>query len=451
MHKGRRVMSQLLTIHSGANKMTEGEKLGYIGKLQLFGRDAKLYIYVAFLSAFSWGISGVIFNLYLKDAGFPEDFIGFFLSVSMFATAGIAFIAGLLTDRASRKKIILGANIVGFFIIVVQYTTLNPLGLILSQIFLGLSSAFREVAWSPYVTDISSDRERAHLFAFASGVSLLGVLAGNLIGGYMPQIFGDWLGLGLAGPLVIPYRYTLWLSLIPSALAVILITRMTTDTASCTTARSALRNVKSWGFIGKYTSAVASVGLGAGMIVMFFNLFFTHEFPIDSGLLGIIFAINTIILSTGNFLAPALADRIGKVRTVVLTESLSIPFLLTLAWANTLQLAVLGYVARSVLMNMAGPVSNAFFMEGLNKEERATAVGVVRSADSLFRAIAANIGGWLLSLGLYRLPYLLVSGLYVLGILFFFGFFRFKDKEQKFLQEIAVSHENEPEDSLDIT
>jgi MFS family permease len=226
---------------------------------------------------------------------------------------------------------------------------------------------------------------------------------------------------------------------------------MTTDTPSCDTARLALRNVKNWGFIGKYTSAVASVGLGAGMIVMFFNLFFTHEFPIDSGLLGVIFGVNTIILSLGNFLAPALADRIGKVRTVVLTEALSIPFLLTLSFADTLQLAVLGYIARNVLMNMAGPVSNAFFMEGLSKQERATAVGVVRSADAFVRAVAANIGGWLLALGLYRLPYVLVSGLYVLGISFFFGFFRNKEEEQKLLKEVALTVEDKPEDAIDVT
>ncbi len=79
-------------------------------------------------------------------------------------------------------------------------------------------------------------------------------------------------------------------------------------------------------------------------------------------------------------------------------------------------------------MNMADPISNAFFMEDLTKEERAAAVGVVRSADSLVRAIAANIGGWLLALELYRLPHLLVLGIYVLGITCFFGFFRNKER-----------------------
>ena len=428
----------------------EGD-IGYIGKLRLFKRDAKLYIAILSLGSFSFGISGVIFNLYLKDAGFSEDFIGFFLSISMFATAGIAFIAGLFTDKASRKKIILVANVVVFAAIFVQYTTLDPVGLILSQIFLGLSSAFREVAWSPYITDLSSERERAHLFGFAGGVSLLAVLAGNLLGGFLPQLFAGMLEIPEGNSFVVPYQYTLWISLIPSAIAILLVTQMTTDTPTSTNVRRTLKSIKNWRFIGKYASTITTVGLGAGMIVMFFNLYFTHEFPLDSGLLGIIFAINTILLSVGNFLAPAFADRIGKVRTVVVTEILSIPFLVMLWWAPILQFAVLGYVARSVLMNMSGPVSNAFFMEGLTKEERATAVGVVRTGDSLVRAIAANVGGWLLALGLYRLPYLLVSGLYILGIVLFFGFFRNSEHQREQFSEIELEIADEPIEPFDVT
>ncbi len=427
------------------------DDLGYIGKLRLFKRDAKLYIVIWFLGSFSFGISGVIFNLYLKDAGLSEDFIGFFLSVSMFAGAAIAFIAGVLSDKASRKRIILGANVIVFISMAIQYTTLNPTGLLLSQVFLGLSTAFREVAWAPYITELSSERERAHLFGFAGGTSLLGVLFGNLLGGFLPQVFAGMLAIPDGGSLVTPYQYTLWLSLIPSLIAVLLVTQMTTDTPTNTNIRFALKTVKNWGFIGKYAATISIVGLGAGTIVMFFNLYFTHEFPIDSGLLGIIFAINTIVLSLGNFLAPALADRIGKVRTVVVTEILSIPFLIMLWWAPFLQFAVLGYVMRSVLMNMSGPVSNAFFMEGLEKEERATAVGVVRSGDSLVRAIAANIGGWLLYLGLYRLPYLLVSGLYVVGILFFYGFFRRAEQEKVPPSEVEVTVVSEPEEPFDVT
>ncbi|TFF94689.1 MFS transporter [Candidatus Thorarchaeota archaeon] len=427
------------------------ESLNYVGKLRLFKRDARLYIASSAAGSLSWGISGVIFNLYLQDAGFSEDFIGFFLSISMFATAAIAFIAGSVSDRMSRKKTILRANVIAFIAVAIQYTVLDQTSLILSQIFIGLTGAFTQVSWSPYITEMSTDRERAHLFGFAGGVSLLAVLAGNLLGGYLPGFFADLMNIAPNGSLVLPYRFALWLSLVPNAISILLVVPMSRDTPSEAKVRIALGNVKNWGFIGRYATTVSVVGLGAGIFVMFMNLYFANEFSASSDVVGLIFAVNTIILSLANFLAPALADRIGKVRTVVLTEALSVPFLILLYGAPTIQLAVLGYVLRTVLMNMAGPVSNAFFMEGLTKEERATAVGVVRTGDSLVRGLASNVGGILLAAGLYRLPFLLSSGLYVISIVLFYVFFKKREEEMILMKKAEVLVEAEEERVPDAT
>jgi MFS family permease len=429
---------------------TTDAKLGYLGKMRLFKRDARLWIAVNATQAFAFGISNVVFNLYMVDLpGFEEDFLGFFLSVSMFATAAIAIPAGMFTDRRSRKSTILIASFVLLLMLMVQYTVIDPMALIASQILFGLFGAFNQVAWGPYITDLSTSEERAHLFGFGSGMSLLAVLAGNLLGGYLPGVFLNT--LGLASDLIWAYRLTLWFSIIPMFIAFLSIIPMTKDTQIECEVEIGFKNVTNWGFIGKYAVSISSVGLGAGMIVMFFNLFFQNEFTASSELIGVIFGINTIILALGNFLAPALADRFGKVRTIILTEALSVPFLLMISWAPVLWLAVVAYVTRSVLMNMAGPVSRAFFMEGLRKEERATATGITRSGDSLVRGIASNIGGGLLAAGLYRLPYVLVAGLYVLGIVLFYSFFKNKEKEIESLKQADVTREREPEEVVDIT
>ena len=181
------------------------------------------------------------------------------------------------------------------------------------------------------------------------------------------------------------------------------------------------------------------------MIVMFFNLYFNGVFHVDTELMGIIFGLNTVVLATGNFIAPALSDRLGKVKTVLITDSLSIPFLFMLSWAPYLYMGVIAYVMRSVLMNMAGPVQVSFFMEGLTKEERATAMGVVRTGDSLVRGIASNIGGIMLAAGLYREPYMLVSGLYIVGIALFYIFFKKKEKELALLKAADLEIERELE------
>ncbi|NHJ14506.1 MAG: MFS transporter [Candidatus Thorarchaeota archaeon] len=430
--------------------MTEERKLGYLDKVRLFKKDARLWIAINAMNSFAFGVSNVVFNLYMVSLpSFEEDFLGFFLSVSMFATALVAVPAGMLTDRRSRKSIIMIASLISLLMVFIQYTMIEPTPLIFSQILLGLANGFTQVAWGPYVTDLSTSEERAHLFGFSSGISLLTVLAGNLLGGYLPGFFLGFLGSSTTQ--VWAYRYTLWFSLVPLAIAFITLLSMSKDSVLEFKLEISFKNVSNWGFIGKYTSSVSAIGLGAGMIVLFFNLFFKNEFQAGDDLIGVIFGINTIILALGNFSAPALADRFGKVRTIMFTEALSIPFLLMISWAPTIYLAVAAYVARNVLMNMAGPVSSAFFMEGLRKEERATATGVVRSGDSFVRGVAANIGGALLAAGFYRLPYLLVAGLYVLGIALFYSFFKNKEKELELLRLAEVKKERPPEGAPDIT
>ncbi|MHA1907031.1 MAG: MFS transporter [Candidatus Thorarchaeota archaeon] len=426
----------------------QSPKVSYFDRVRLFRKDARLFIASNATGAFAFGVSNVIFNLYMVESGFSEDFLGFFLSISMFGTAAIAILAGMYTDRRSRKLIVLFASLMSFLMVAVQYSTLNPTLLILSQIFLGLSSAFSQVAWTPYITDLSTDHERAHLFGFSSGIGLLSVLAGNLLGGFMPGFLLT--NFGIAMDLFWAYRFTLWFSLIPLLISGLAVIPMTRDKPISRIPRIGFSNVKNWKFIGQYATTVTTVGLGAGMIVMFFNIFFSQEFTADVSLIGIIFGINTIVLAAGNFLAPAMSDRIGKVKTVVVTEALSVPFLLMISWAPVLWLAVVAYVSRTVLMNMGGPVSNAFFMECLEKEERATAVGVVRTGDSFVRGVAANIGGILLAAGLYRLPYILVSGLYILSVILFYGFFRHKVLELE-VPQLEIVLEDEDEGNFEIT
>ena len=84
--------------------MTEIEELGYIGKIRLFNTDAKLYIAFNAMRAFSHSMGAVIFNLYMIEGGFEADFLGIFLAVAMFATAGVSIVAGLFTDRVGRTS-----------------------------------------------------------------------------------------------------------------------------------------------------------------------------------------------------------------------------------------------------------------------------------------------------------------------------------------------------------
>ena len=96
-------------------------------KLRLIGRDARLTIITWAFWAFGYGVNDVLFNLYLLEAGFGEDFLGMFLSISMFLSGGLAILAGMVADRNSRKKILLAGYVTVFLGTFMQYSTLSPI------------------------------------------------------------------------------------------------------------------------------------------------------------------------------------------------------------------------------------------------------------------------------------------------------------------------------------
>jgi len=377
-------------------------------------------------SAFGFGINDVLFNLYLLEAGFGEDFLGFFLSISMFLAGGLAILAGMVADRYSRKKVLLVANSTLFIAILIQYSTISPLYLLLSQILYGIGFGFTNVCWQPYTTSVTTEEERVHVFSVRFAFFLVASLLGSLTGGFLPTI---WTNLGVAVNLLTAYRFSLWAALIPLALVVLSIIPMTTDIVNKKRRSFGFGNVRNRGFIGKYAFAWTVSGFGAGLFVQFFNVFFSLAFNADSTTIGIIFAFNTLVMAAGNFASPAIVDRFGKLATIIWFQAVSVPFLLSLSWSPVLYFAVFGFVGRALFMNIAWPVMDVFYMEGLEKEEQSTAMGVINAGDSLSRAVGLNIGGWLLAAGFLRAPFALATVFYTVSIVLFYWFFGRSDNE----------------------
>jgi len=436
---------------AGKHMIEEPVRLGYMAKIRLISRDARLTIISWMFLAFALGIHDVIFNLYLIEAGFLEDFIGFFLSISMFLIGILAIPAGVIADRRSRKRIILIGGIATFTAYVIQYNTLLPSALLFSQLLYGLGSGLIGVCWQPYTVSVTTAQERVHVFSVRFAFFLVANLLGSLIGGFLPTL---WIGLGFATNLLEAYKYSLWIALVPLALSVLTIAKMTVDTPKKTQSIVKFHdiekiprfyfigrffsNIRNRSFIGKYAIAWTVSGLGAGLFIHFFNIFFSIAFGADSATIGIIFAIYMVVIAAGNFVSPAIVDRFGKLGTIIWFQVLSIPFLALLSWSPILSIAVLGFVGRGLAMNIAWPVMDVFYMEGLEKEEQSTAMGVINTGDSLSRAIGVNIGGVMLASGLLRAPFALAIIFYVASIILFYWYFGRGDKIQDASLEVAV-------------
>ena len=411
----------------------EQPKLRYMEKIRLISRDARLTIAVWMFWAFGYGINDVLFNLYLLEAGFGESFIGFFLSISIFLTGSLAIAIGMLADRFSRKKMLFVGYVTVLLSILIQYSTLAPIYLLFSQLLNGVGFGITGVCWQPYTVSVTTEEERVHVFTVRFAFFLIASLFGSLIGGFLPTI---WTTLGVAVNLLSAYRFSLWVALIPMSIGALIIIPMSTDRVNGTRRSFGFGNIRNRGFIGKYAFAWTVSGLGAGLFVHFFNMFFSLAFNADATTIGIIFAINTLVMAGGNFASPAIVDRFGKLATIIWFQIISVPFLLTLAWSPVLSFAIVGFVCRSLFMNIAWPVMDVFYMEGLDKEEQSTAMGVINAGDSLSRAVGLNIGGWLMAAGFLRVPFALATVFYTVSIILFYWFFG-RSNEEPTIEEIG--------------
>ena len=174
----------------------------------------------------------------------------------------------------------------------------------------------------------------------------------------------------------------------------------------------------------KRFSVIGFTGFGAGLIIPLLPLWFTLRFEVDTSVIGPLFGSIFLTTAFASLVTPALARKRGNVVTIVATQLSAIALLVSIPLSpNYLSAGVL-MVARSTLANMAGPITNSFTMSLIHPEERATASSIIQLFDSVPRAYAPTISGYLFSLGMIDLPFYITALFYVVSSSLFYLFFR---------------------------
>lgn len=388
---------------------------------RLFSRPARFYLLAEFLMWTAHGIFGVLFNLYLVEAGFQKSFVGQAISVNAMGLALMALPAGLLAERWGRRNtLMLGAVLEAVGHLARASSTHGPL-ILGSGFLLGAGQSFFQIAAAPFLTEHSGTRERTHLFSTFFAAALLAGVVGSAAGGAIP------LGLRLvwpALPLFAAYRVTLVVGALLAMTAVLPLLalrglhepRLTHEERKVPPAQMALM----W----PIALNALLIGAGAGLVIPFMNLYFKDRFQCSSAQIGGFFAVAQISTAAASLIGPALARKFGKLRTAVASELLSLPFLVTLGAEQRLGIAVSSFWMRAVLMQAATPLVQAFVMEVLPPALRARSTSLNNMLWNLGWAISATTAGSIIQHFGYAVPFYITAALYATAALTFFAAFR---------------------------
>lgn len=401
----------------------------YFGTLKLFSRNARMLLASSVLYSFGNGIFRVLFNLYILALGFSGSFLGLLLAV-YFASAGISSIpAGRLCDTIGRKRSMVISTVVVTISLLVLVTVEIKAVLIFINIVRGLSYSMRRVSRSPFMMEQSEEEERMHLFSSASSVRMFSGVGGRVLAGILPALFLFYLGVGQE---VIQQRIAMVISVALFAFSIIPLLKIhEEEVPNGETSLGKLRNwfkLKNSDVVKKILVNSAFIGFGAGLIVQFFNVFFDQFVGMTTFQIGLLMAIGRSTMGVSVFLLPILVSRIGKVRSVVVTQLASLPFLALMTLLQGPWGVGLVYVSRTSLMNMNHPAFNNFMMEVTPKEERGTVSGWNYFARRLTRGFGVIGGGYAIDKKAYIFPYYITMICYALGSLSYYYFFR-KAKE----------------------
>lgn len=369
----------------------------YADRIRLFSPNARLYLGYTIITGLAFGIFRLLFNFYALSLGFNEALLGRLLTVTNLTALLVALPSGYVSDKLGRKPALMISSVLTTTAVFGIVFWQNPTGFYLMSVLLGVGQSLGGVTLGPFLMENSGQQERTYLFSFSLGIQMIAGFAGNWLGGQLPA----WMGTAVGVSPTSATAYGLAMAVIGgvasfSIIPLLFIRRPQRDRAGQKNSLSPFQYARQQPvLLLKLIAPMFVTSLGAGLLMPFMNVFYRHEYNASDGLIGGLFAVGSLAMAFGLLLAPPLADRYGKMKIVVLSQALSIPFLAIMGFAPWFGLSAFAYLVRLMLMNMSNPVYQTFVMEQVDEEARATVASLVSMSWNFGWAFSPSVSGWL--------------------------------------------------------
>jgi MFS family permease len=399
------------------------------------GRPARLYLLHAALLTGSLALYGAFFNFAIPALGYDLQFLGLLNTASIAVAAILSLPLWWLVTRIGLSRSLLLSALLQA--IGIGLTALWPSSapLLIGVGLTGAAATIFQVSAPPYMMEQSDAATRDYLFSANTAVNLG-------FAGVVTFFAGDlkaWLGalLGSDAESALAYRATFAVAGLGVLLAILPLlaigrqrgerpSRVATQPEGDAAAEykpapptSVAGDVPSWlarlplvarlldrlppkiRRIAEHPMTVLPllvspllISFGAAALILYLNLFFKQRFDLSDSAVGRILALLGISTGLAALAGPAISTRIGKAPTIVVTQLLSIPFLLLLGFVPVLSVAIGAALARGALFNMGSPLYDAFAMERTEQTARPIVIGLINGAYTVGYLISPLISTW---------------------------------------------------------
>lgn len=163
------------------------------------------------------------------------------------------------------------------------------------------------------------------------------------------------------------------------------------------------------------TSSNLVIGMGAGMTVKFFPVFFRAIYDMKPITVQLIMGATFIFTGTFAVLAQKFSLKKGRVEIMLGSKIIATAILFILALYPTFWVLIVLYIIRGALMNSVQPLSRSILMDAVPKKHRGKWNSASVISWGLFWNASAMIGGFLIGDDNFRLCFNVTAIVYAVG------------------------------------
>jgi len=365
-----------------------------------YNRNVKLLFLFFFFSSIGRSMwAGLVLSLYIKVLTDSNIVLGFVKTASGLATTLVLIPSGLLADYWRRDGMIRIAAVTGligmFFIISAGAMDFIILGLIFWGFFQGLARPSANSLLADSTLSGNRSRTYSQLFFIQNSAMSLGPFINVLL----------FLVLGDVWELPV-LKTVITVGALFSIIAV-LFGLFLKDDSSLGDESEALdpqnhakeNNNEHNNILGNYKipailmSSAIFIGIGAGMTVNFFPVFFKEQYFLLPVFLNAVTGITSVVTGILSVLTQRLALRIGRIETMVIFQGTAVLALIGIMFYPPIVLLIPLFIFRGAAMNSTNPLNRSIVMDLVPKRNRGKWNALDQLSFSLFWNLSAGAGG----------------------------------------------------------
>ena len=327
------------------------------------------------------GIVVPLLPLYAESLGASGLWLGLIFAAFPLSRILATPVFGRLSDRKGRKLFI-SIGLLAYAIISFGFIYTNTVSqLVLMRFLHGLAGALILPIAQAYMGDISPPGEEGKWMGYANAAFFSGFGFGPLIGGVLSEHLGmdaAFLAMGVLSLLA----FTITIFFLPSI-----------KPRQSTTSYPSFGEMSRSGMIIGLFSFRLTLSLGRSIFFILLPILATYSLGLRPSLVGILLAVNILLMSLLGIPSGRIADRLSRRFLVVVGCLVSSMFLVTVPLGNTFGLLLVLAILGSVGSAIAIPAASALVVEQGKKYGMGSSIALFSMAFSIGMVVGPITGG----------------------------------------------------------